>query len=207
MLAHYLSFSFVAVLISAVHICRHKSSWACWVYSSCCTSLPSISSTCAFWEVSFPFTYICTCIDLWTWYACEFTLLGCFQHHLDRWKHTVPQIHRKIVSCFFSIIDSICLYFVMSRIHLLFGFFWGSHWDCINCIDRERELRPLVPDDYKVKITRQEKYVSRTPSCMPNFIGGKCWKMNHTVHMIGIAVNNCLLCVAQFLVSGEADLF
>jgi hypothetical protein len=26
-------------------------------------------------------------------------------------------------------------------------------------MNRERELRPLVPDDYQVKITRQEKYV------------------------------------------------
>jgi len=42
-----------SMLISTVHIYRHKSSWTCWVYSSCCTSLPSISSTCAFWEVSF----------------------------------------------------------------------------------------------------------------------------------------------------------
>jgi hypothetical protein len=25
--------------------------------------------------------------------------------------------------------------------------------------DRERELRPLVPDNYQVKITRQEEYV------------------------------------------------
>uniref|UniRef100_A0A0A9GTL0 ARP906 n=1 Tax=Arundo donax TaxID=35708 RepID=A0A0A9GTL0_ARUDO len=56
----------------------------------------------------------------------------------------------------------------------------------------ERELRSLVPDDYKIKIIRQEKYVS--PHCVS--------RVSYTN-----AINAILLCLAQFSVFGEVDQF
>jgi hypothetical protein len=60
--------------------------------------------------------------------------------------------------------------------------------------DRERELRPLVPDQYQVKIIRQEKYISLS---LPLPLSLSCTN----------AINLCLLCAAQLLVSGEVDPF
>jgi hypothetical protein len=62
----------------------------------------------------------------------------------------------------------------------------------------EKELRPLVPDDYQVKIIAQEEYV-------PLYLF--CTRALLDMYSHQLTINILLLCLAQFLVPGEVDLF
>jgi hypothetical protein len=113
-------------------------------------------------------------------------VLGCFQHHLDRWKHVVPSIRWKTVSPF-VITKTLLSLIAPSRLHHVIR------------INRQRELRPLVPEDYQVKIIPQEKYA-------PYLLCFSLSLDHSRPYACTEGVNVLLLCLAQFLVSGEEDL-
>lgn len=146
-------------MVWTLTIFRNEPGWLGRMHCPSSQFLSSLSTTCTLWKVlliwinfycrkniSFIYLY-CYCLISDIWYLISICALNlCFeQHHIDRWKYIVSSICGKTVSSYLSCKAISFAISFTRRFWLVF----------LNC--RERELRPLVPDNYQVKISTQEE--------------------------------------------------